>query len=87
VVFEDEAGQSLRPPKARTWSHKGTTPIVKVTGKASGRVFRPGQPAKLVYRMLVHHGRKNEPKGFRERDLARLLNAAHQQLCGPLVLV
>jgi transposase len=94
VVFEDEAGQSLRPPKARTWSRKGVTPIVKVTGKGSGRVSlaglvctRPGRPSRLIYRMLVHHGRKGEKKGFREKELARLLDAAHQQLGGPIVLV
>lgn len=37
--------------------------------------------------MLVHHGRKQEQKGFRERDFARLLDAAHQQLGGNVVLV
>jgi putative transposase len=94
VVFEDEAGQSLRPPKARTWSRKGTTPVVKVTGKGSGRVSlaglvcaKPGERSRLIFRTIVHHGRKGEKKGFREPDLARLLDAAHQQLGGPLVLV
>jgi putative transposase len=37
--------------------------------------------------MLLHRGRKNERKGFRELDYARLLDAAHQQLGGPIVLV
>ncbi|WFB05621.1 hypothetical protein LRS74_00270 [Streptomyces sp. LX-29] len=35
--------------------------------------------------MLVHHGRKGERKGFRERDFAALLDAAHQQL-GELIV-
>ncbi|WUW51673.1 transposase [Streptomyces sp. NBC_01456] len=49
---------------------------------------RPGTPhARLIYRMIVHHSRKDEKKGFRENDLARLLDAAHQQLGGPIVLV
>ena len=26
VCFEDEAGQNLRPPKARTWARRGTPP-------------------------------------------------------------
>jgi putative transposase len=37
--------------------------------------------------MLVHHGRKGERKGFREKDFAALTDAAHQQLGGPVVLV
>ncbi|MER6076644.1 transposase [Streptomyces sp. NPDC001817] len=85
----------MRPSKARTWSRKGRTPIVKVTGKGSGRVSlaglvctRPGDSrARLIYRMIVHHGRKKGKKGLREGDLARLLDAAHQQLGGPIVLV
>ena len=38
-------------------------------------------------RTITHHGRKNEKKGFRETDYAALLDAAHQQLGGPIVLV
>jgi transposase len=37
--------------------------------------------------MLAYHGRQGEPKGFKELDFARLLDAAHQQLGGPIVLV
>src|SRR6266705_2250855 len=32
LVFEDESGQGLRPPKGRTWGRRGHTPVVKVTG-------------------------------------------------------
>ncbi|MEU1409757.1 transposase [Streptomyces sp. NPDC005728] len=94
LCFEDEAGQSLRPPKARTWSRRGTTPVVRVSGKGSGRVSlaglvctRPGHHTRLIFRLLVHHGRRNEKKGFKEADFAALLDAAHQQLGGPIVLV
>lgn len=94
IVFEDESGQSLRPPKARTWSVRGTTPVVRVTGKGSGRLslaglvaLRPGVRTRLIYRMLIHRGRRGEKKGFSEPDFARLLDAAHQQLAGPIVLV
>ncbi|MEW1914749.1 transposase [Kitasatospora sp. NPDC085895] len=89
LCFEDEAGQGLRPPKARTWSRRGHTPVVDVTGSGSGRIslasmicVRPGERARLVFRMLVHHHRKGEKKGFEELDLARLLDAAHHQLGG-----
>jgi hypothetical protein len=39
--FEDEAGQTLRPPKARTWGRRGRTPMVAVSGKGSGRGAGP----------------------------------------------
>ncbi|KJK57819.1 transposase [Saccharothrix sp. ST-888] len=94
LVFEDEAGQSLRPPKARTWSRRGHTPVVKVTGRGSGRISPaallcagPGPRSRLICRMPVHTGRKGEKKGFREDDFAALLDAAHQQLGGKIVLV
>jgi len=95
LVFEDESGQALRPPKARTWSRIGVPPQVKVSGKGLGRVSvagmvcaKPGERTRLIYRMLVHHpGRRGEKNGFRERDFAALLEAAHQQLGGRIVLV
>ena len=40
-----------------------------------------------MYRTLIYHGRKGEPKGFRESDFATLLDATHQQLGTPIVLV
>ena len=94
LVFEDEAGQTLRPPKARTWGRRGQTPVVPVSGKGSGRVsiagltcYRPGERSRLIYRTIVHRGRKNERRSFSERDYIGLLDAAHQQLDGPIVLV
>jgi transposase len=48
---------------------------------------KPGHRTRLIFRMRTYHGRKNEPKGFGEVDYARLLDAAHQQLGGPIVLV
>jgi putative transposase len=35
---------------------------------------------------MLHRGRKAS-RGFRESNLARLLDAAHQQLDGPILLV
>jgi DDE superfamily endonuclease len=84
----------MRPPKARTWSRRGITPVTRVCGKGSGRVHlagliaaRPGARTRLIYRMITCHGRRGEKKGFREQDLAALLDAARQQLGGPVVLV
>ena len=66
-----------------------------MTGSSNKRVslavlvcVKPGQRPRLIYR--VHHGRRrgaDRRKGFTEADYARLLDAAHQQLAGPLVVV
>lgn len=68
--------------------------MVKVTGKGSGRIsiaamtcYKAGGKSRLLYRMMLHRGRKGEKKGFREHDFAALLDAAHRQLGGPVVLV
>jgi putative transposase len=94
IVFCDEAGQTLKPAKARTWGRRGKTPIVTVRAKGGARIsvaglvcYRPRHRSKLVYRTMIYHGRKGEPKGFREPDFAALLDAAHQQLGTPIVLV
>jgi len=93
-VFADECGQTLKAHKATTWAPKGVTPVVTVTAKGGVRVsvaglccYRPGEPSRLIYRTLLYRGRKGEPKGFREPQLIRLLDAAHQQLQAPIVLV
>lgn len=94
LCFEDEAGQTLRPPKARTWGRRGRTPQVPVSGKGSGRVsvaglvcVRPGRRSRLIYRTRTHRGRKGERRSFSETDYAALLDAAHQQLGGPIVVI
>jgi hypothetical protein len=94
AYLTDESGQGLRPPKGRTWGRRGRTPVVTVTGGHNTRVSlaaliatRPGHQARLVFR--THRGgrRDGQRKGFTETDYARLLDAAHQQLGGPLVVV
>ncbi|MFE3182459.1 hypothetical protein ACFXKR_16560 [Streptomyces violascens] len=43
---------------------------------------------RLIYRIHLDRGlAKGRRKGFTETDYARLLDAAHQQLSGPVVLV
>ena len=93
VCFEDEAGQSLRPSKARTWARRGRTPVVTVSGKGSGRVsvaglvcLKPGARGHLFYRMRVHRGRKGERRSMSEADYAGLIAAAHHQLQAPLII-
>ena len=93
ICFEDEAGQNLRPPKARTWARRGHTPVVKVSGKGSGRVsvaglvcLRPGARGHLFYRVRIHRGRKGERRSMSEADYAGLIAAAHQLLHAPVIL-
>ena len=94
VCFADESGLTLRPAKARTWAPRGHTPLVRVAGRGGRRIsiaglvcYRSGRHGRLIYRVMIHRGRRGEPKGLREPDFARLLDAAHQQLGGPIVLV
>ena len=47
---------------------------------------RPGCRPRLIFR--THRARRSDKrKGFTETDYARFLDAAHQQLGGPVVLV
>ena len=94
VCFEDEAGQNLRPPRARTWAPRGHTPVARVSGKGSGRVsvaglvcLKPGERGRLFYRARVHRGRKGERRSMSEADYAGLIAAAHNQLHAPVILV
>jgi DDE superfamily endonuclease len=67
--------------------------VVTVTGGHDTRVslaaliaVRPGCGPRLIFR--THRARRaDKRKGFTETDYARFLDAAHQQLGGPLVLV
>ena len=91
LVFEDESGQGLRPPVGRTWGHRSRTPVVKVIGGSNNRVSlaaliaaKEGQRPRLIFRALGQRRPGGKRKGFTEADYARLLDAAHQQLGGPL---
>lgn len=49
---------------------------------------RPGHRPRLIYRIHLDRGpAKGRRKGFTETHYARLFDAAHQQLGGPIVLV
>jgi len=94
LCFQDESGQGLRPPKGRTWGRRGRTPVVAVTAGHNTRVSlaaliatRPGCQPRLIYRTHLGGRREGRRKGFTEADYARLLDAAHQQLNGPVVPV
>jgi putative transposase len=68
--------------------------VVTVTGGSNKRVslaaliaVKEGQQPRLLFRVHPGSRRGEKRKGFTERGYARLLDAAHQQLGGPLVLV
>lgn len=61
IVFEDEAGQSTTPPRARTWGRIAQTPVVRLRGWGSGRVSMAGMacikgagdPGSSMFTLLV----------------------------------
>jgi len=69
--------------------------VVRVTAVRGKRVSvaalvaaRAGHRARLIYRTRVGPGSgTHQRKSFTETDYARLLDGAHQQLAGPIVLV
>ena len=95
IVFEDECGQSLRPPRSKTWGRRGITPVIRVRGGGTGHVsvaglacYRPGHRSRLIYRLHCYRGRKGETKAFTWTEYRDLLIAAHRQLPGgDIVLV
>jgi hypothetical protein len=87
ICFEDESGQVLQPPVARTWGRRGHTPVVRVSGRGSGRIsvaglacIRAGQPGRFYYRMRGHRLRPGTRRAMSEADYAALITAAHQGL-------
>ena len=68
ICFEDEAGHTLRPPKARTWAPRGQTPVIPVSTMGSGRIsvaglfcVRPRHPGdssgprpRWLFRIKIH---------------------------------
>ncbi len=93
ICFEDEAGQSLRPGRARTWAPRGRTPVVRVSGN-SGRLsvagmacLKPGRPGRFFYRLRAHRRRKGERASMSEADYAHLVTAAHHALNAPMIVI
>lgn len=65
IVFEDEAGFSMTPPRARTWGRRGHTPVVRVRGRSWRRwsiaamcCYKPGENSRLIYRPRRHANTK-----------------------------
>jgi putative transposase len=68
--------------------------VVAVSGKGSGRIsvaglvcVKPGQRPRLLCRVKVHRARKGDQRSFAETDYAAVLDAAHQYLRAPIVVI
>lgn len=84
----------MTPPRARSWGRKGSTPVVRVRGRGSGRVsvagltcYKPGKRSRTFYSVREYRGPQGRAEGIGWRDLCDLLVRAHIQLGGPIVLV
>ncbi len=93
LVFEDEAGFSMTPPTTRTWPRRGHTPVVRVRGRSRRRLsvaapvcYKPGEPLRLIYRSCPD-ARPDGRKSFSWKEYRDLIQSAHQQLGGPIVLI
>ena len=93
ICFEDEAGQALKPGRARTWAPRGRTPVARVSGN-SGRLsvagmacLKPGRPGRFFYRVHVHRRRKGSRPSLSEAGYAALITAAHRALQAPMIVV
>jgi transposase len=94
ICFGDESGQALQPPVARTWGRRGHTPVVRVTGRGSGRIsvaalacVKAGQPGRFSCRMRGHQLRPRTRRAMSEADYAALITAAHRYLDAPVIVI
>ncbi|WP_435866806.1 transposase [Streptomyces viridosporus] len=92
LVFEDQAGFSMTPPATRTWSRRGHTPAVRVRGRSRRRSsvtalarHKTGEPSRLIHRPCPD-ARPDGRKSFSWQDYRDLIQSAHRQLGGPIVL-
>ncbi|MEW1865666.1 transposase [Streptomyces sp. NPDC088194] len=84
----------MTPPTSRTWSRRGTTPVVRVRGRSQRRIsiaaltcYRPGERSRLIYRPIIHRDHKvGGRRSFAWTDYRDLLITAHRQLGRPIVL-
>ena len=79
---------------ARTWGRRGRTPVVRVSGRGSGRIsvaaqacVQAGQPGRFFYRMRGHQLRPGARRAMSEADYAGLIAAAHRYLDAPVIVI
>ncbi|KOU98972.1 transposase [Streptomyces sp. MMS21 TC-5] len=85
----------MTPPTSRTWSRRGTTPVIRVRGRSQRRFsiaalccYKPGERSRLIYRPKRHTDHKaGGRKSLAWTEYRDLLIAANRQLDAPIVLV
>ena len=85
----------MTPPTRRTWSRRGSTPVIRVRGRSQRRIslaalacYKPGERSRLIYRPRRHpEHNKGGRRSFTWTDYRDLLRAAHHQLDGPILLL
>ncbi|MET8038368.1 winged helix-turn-helix domain-containing protein [Streptomyces sp. NPDC005345] len=77
IVFEDEAGFAMTPPRGRTGGQRGQAPVVRVRGRSRRRISvaalcccRPGERSRLIYRPRYHLLLKGSRKSSSDRTTA-----------------
>ncbi|MFI8008228.1 transposase [Streptomyces sp. NPDC086010] len=84
----------MTPPRARTWSRRGHTPVIRVRGRSRRRTsvaalccYKAGEKSRLIHRPRTHLLLKGARESFSWQDYRDLLVRAHIQLDGPIVVV
>jgi putative transposase len=87
LCFEDEAGAWVNPPVRRTWGLLGQTPVIKVSGKTTGKIsmvawtcYRDGEDPRMIFAIKPEGG-------YTKEDFPRLLALLHRRLGGPVVVI
>nr|WP_324605388.1 winged helix-turn-helix domain-containing protein [Streptomyces sp. NRRL F-2664] len=71
IVFEDEGGLPVTPPRARTWGRRRHTPVIRVRGRSRRRTSiaalcccKPGEKSRCIHRSRAHLRLKGARKSF-----------------------
>lgn len=84
---ETSQGPHLGPARTHPARDRLRPPRPETIDRQSGLLPHRTPAPRLIYRILTHTGRKGEPKSFTEHHFAALLDAAHQQIGAPILLV
>ncbi len=84
----------MTPPTARTRSRRGHTPVVRVRAAPARRLSvaalvcrKAGDPSFPAGLPALPDARSDGRRSFSRKDCRDLIQTAHQQLGGPIVLV
>ncbi|MGY3676401.1 hypothetical protein ACVWXU_000024 [Streptomyces sp. TE33382] len=77
IVFEDEAGFSMTPPRARTWGRRGHTPVIRARGRSRRRTsvaalccYKASEKSRLIHRPARTSSSRTPAKASPGRTIA-----------------